>query len=87
MDEDLGMREVTTVYLLDGGDLNVHGDKMEPRTVLRKVRQRADGSHFIITLGHREDVFLQEDGTFIEYLIGHTIQPISLADVIKGIAL
>lgn len=84
---DLGSRTVTTVYLLDGGDRNAKGEKMEPRTTVRKVYQRADGSHFIITLGCREDVFLQEDGTFIEYMIGHTVQSTSLADIIKGIAL
>lgn len=64
---------VTTVYLLDGSHWNVQGEPMHPKQTRRYVYARRNGSHYIITLGYREDVFLQEDGTFIEYMIGHTI--------------
>lgn len=60
---------VTSIWLLDGREF-----KQAPRhTTRRNVYMRRNGSHYIITLGYREDVFLQEDGTFIEYVIAHRI--------------
>ena len=65
---------VTTIHLLDGEQKNVRGEFIKPSTTRRNVFTRVDGSHYIVTSGHREDVFLQEDGTFREYLIGHTVR-------------
>lgn len=76
---------VTTVYLLDGSPYNAKGEPMRPQQVRRFVYTRKNGSHYIITLGYREDVFLQEDGTFIEYMIGHSVKAQSLGSIIRGI--
>lgn len=54
--------------ILDGQEIHV------AKPFNRFVYTRKNGSHYIITLSERVDVFLDESGTFHEYMVGHTYQ-------------
>lgn len=53
---------------------------------VRNVGHRADGTHFIVSLGTRVDVTAQPDGTYEWRQDARTVQSVNLAQLIRDAA-